>query len=265
MRTHLTGLRVRRRRRGSRARRSRRRPARGRSTTSWTGCGSGRGPPPRSPPRCVRPPIGTPKPMPAPPGEWASDGRKARRRIAIGGGAARRRQHPDLCVGLPSARLCESGPDAARRAGARLVRQRRRPRPARPRCAIVRRSKRPWRRRRTRWRCQDEQLGALSAAWQGRSADLSRAFLRRHGEASAAAAAAVRKTADALAALRDNLWHTVDGKVAAAIAADDRAPDGMAGRRAHCDDGRRRSCGRQRADRPARSSRSSTTTFAPIG
>jgi hypothetical protein len=72
---------------------------------------------------------------------------------------------------------------------------------------------------------QDDQLGALSAAWQGRSADLSRDFLRLHGEASAAAAAAVRTTADALAALRDNLWHTVDEKVAAAIAAEGRAPD----------------------------------------
>ena len=72
---------------------------------------------------------------------------------------------------------------------------------------------------------QDDQLGELSAAWQGHSADLSHEFLRRHGEASAAAAAAVRTTADALATLRDNLWHTVDGKVAAAIAADDRAPE----------------------------------------
>jgi hypothetical protein len=72
---------------------------------------------------------------------------------------------------------------------------------------------------------QDDQLGALSAAWQGRSADLSREFLRLHGEASSAAAAAVRTTADALAALRDNLWHTVDEKVAAAIAAEGRAPD----------------------------------------
>ena len=72
---------------------------------------------------------------------------------------------------------------------------------------------------------QDDQLGALSAAWQGRSADVSREFLRRHGEASSAAAAAVRSTADALAALRDNLWHTVDEKVAAAIAAEGRAPD----------------------------------------
>jgi hypothetical protein len=71
---------------------------------------------------------------------------------------------------------------------------------------------------------QDAQLGAMSAAWQGGSADVSRAFLRRHGEASAAAAAAVRTAADALATLRDNLWRTVDGKVAAAIAADGRAP-----------------------------------------
>ena len=72
---------------------------------------------------------------------------------------------------------------------------------------------------------QDDQLGELSAAWQGRSADLSREFLHRHGEASAAAAAAVRTTADALAKLRDNLWHTVDGKVAAAITTEGRAPD----------------------------------------
>jgi hypothetical protein len=72
---------------------------------------------------------------------------------------------------------------------------------------------------------QGDQFGALSAAWQGRSADLSRAFLHRHGEASAAAAAAVRTTADALAKLRDNLWHTVDGKVAAAITTEGRAPD----------------------------------------
>jgi hypothetical protein len=71
---------------------------------------------------------------------------------------------------------------------------------------------------------QDDQLGVLPAVWQGRSADLSLEFLRRHGEASAVAAAAVRTAADALATLRDNLWHTVDGKVAAAISADDRAP-----------------------------------------
>jgi uncharacterized protein YukE len=72
---------------------------------------------------------------------------------------------------------------------------------------------------------QDDQLDALSAVWQGRSADVSHEFLRMHGEASSAAAAAVRSTADTLAALRDNLWHTVDEKVAAAIAAEGRAPD----------------------------------------
>jgi hypothetical protein len=72
---------------------------------------------------------------------------------------------------------------------------------------------------------QEEGVGALVAAWQGASANLSRAFLGRHGDASVAAAAAVRTAAEALAALRDNLWHTVDGKVAAAIAIDDRAPD----------------------------------------
>lgn len=70
-----------------------------------------------------------------------------------------------------------------------------------------------------------QDIGALSAAWQGDGADASRAFLRLHGEASAAAAAAVRTAADALATLRDNLWLTVDGKVAAAIAVAERAPD----------------------------------------
>ena len=74
-------------------------------------------------------------------------------------------------------------------------------------------------------RLQDDQLGELSAAWQGHSAELSHEFLHRHGEASAAAVAAVHTTADALATLRDNLWRIVDGKVAAAIAADDRAPE----------------------------------------
>jgi len=69
-----------------------------------------------------------------------------------------------------------------------------------------------------------QDVGALSAAWQGDGADASRAFLRRHGEASAAAAAAVRTTADALATLRDNLWQTIDEK-AAAVAVVDRAPD----------------------------------------
>ena len=69
---------------------------------------------------------------------------------------------------------------------------------------------------------QEQQLGALAGAWQGRGGDASREFLLRHGEASDAAAAAVRKAVDAFTALRDDLWHTVDEKVAAAVAIDDR-------------------------------------------
>jgi hypothetical protein len=74
----------------------------------------------------------------------------------------------------------------------------------------------------TALRQQDDQLAVLSGAWDGAGADASREFLRRHGEASGASAAAVRTAADALTALRDNLWHMVDGKVAAALAIDDR-------------------------------------------
>jgi uncharacterized protein YukE len=69
---------------------------------------------------------------------------------------------------------------------------------------------------------QEVQLAALSAAWQGQGAEASREFLRRHSDASGAAAAAVRTAADALIALRDSLWHTVDGKVGAALDIDDR-------------------------------------------
>ena len=65
-------------------------------------------------------------------------------------------------------------------------------------------------------RLQEEQADALAGAWQGRGADASRAFLGRHAEASVAAASAVRDAADALAALRDDLWHAVDAKVGAA-------------------------------------------------
>jgi hypothetical protein len=69
---------------------------------------------------------------------------------------------------------------------------------------------------------QDDQRVAVSGAWSGSGADASREFLRRHGEASAAVAAAVRTAADALASLRDRLWQAVDGKVAAALAVEDR-------------------------------------------
>ena len=70
-----------------------------------------------------------------------------------------------------------------------------------------------------------QDIDALSAVWQGDGADASTVFLRRHGQASEVAAAAVRTSADALATLRDNLWKAVDEKVAAAINADGRAQD----------------------------------------
>lgn len=79
---------------------------------------------------------------------------------------------------------------------------------------------------------QQDQLAALSAAFRGRGADACREFLRRHGEASDAAAAAVRTAADALSTLRETLWRTVDGKVAATTAIDVTArPDWLAAAR----------------------------------
>ncbi len=71
-------------------------------------------------------------------------------------------------------------------------------------------------------RPQGDALAALSGAWQGRGAIASREFLMRHADAAAAAAAGVRTAGEALVALRDNLWQMVDGKVAAAMAIDDR-------------------------------------------
>jgi hypothetical protein len=69
---------------------------------------------------------------------------------------------------------------------------------------------------------QERQLGALSGAWQGRGGDATHEFLVRHGGASSAAASAVRDAVDALTALRDELWRTVDEKVGTAVAIDDR-------------------------------------------
>ena len=70
---------------------------------------------------------------------------------------------------------------------------------------------------------QDAQLALMSVAWHGPGAQASRDFLRRHGEASAAVVTAVRAAAESLASLRDRLWHSVDGKVAATMATQDRA------------------------------------------
>jgi hypothetical protein len=77
---------------------------------------------------------------------------------------------------------------------------------------------------------QDSHLVALTAAWHGRGADAAREFLRRHGEASVRATAAVRTAAHGLAELRDKLWQAVDGKVATVLAVDDQVqrPDWLA-------------------------------------
>jgi uncharacterized protein YukE len=69
---------------------------------------------------------------------------------------------------------------------------------------------------------QDAQLAMLSVAWRGPGAEASRDFLRRHSEASAAVVSAVRAAAESLASLRDRLWHSIDGKVAATLAAEAR-------------------------------------------
>jgi hypothetical protein len=69
---------------------------------------------------------------------------------------------------------------------------------------------------------QEAQLASMSVAWHGPGAQASRDFLRRHGEASEAVVAVVRTAAETLVSLRDRLWHSVDEKVAATIAADSR-------------------------------------------
>jgi hypothetical protein len=64
-------------------------------------------------------------------------------------------------------------------------------------------------------RLQDDQLTALTQAWQGGGARAAHEFLLRHGGAAQQAAAAVRRAADTMAALRDQLCRAVDSKVAA--------------------------------------------------
>ncbi|PRC50547.1 hypothetical protein C6A85_68830, partial [Mycobacterium sp. ITM-2017-0098] len=53
--------------------------------------------------------------------------------------------------------------------------------------------------------------------------DAAQDFLRRHGDASAAVAAAVRTAAEALVALREDLWQVVSTKVDAVVSIEARA------------------------------------------
>lgn len=63
-------------------------------------------------------------------------------------------------------------------------------------------------------RLQDDQLSALAQAWQGRGAQAAREFLRRQGGTAEQAVVAVRRAADTVARLHDQLWQAVDSKVA---------------------------------------------------
>jgi hypothetical protein len=72
-------------------------------------------------------------------------------------------------------------------------------------------------------RLQRAQVGELAAAWTGSGADSAVRFLQRHCDAANTVAAEVRAAAQRCEALRDNLWHLLDVKVATAIAIDDRA------------------------------------------
>jgi hypothetical protein len=71
---------------------------------------------------------------------------------------------------------------------------------------------------------QRAQVTELVAAWGGPGADSATRFLQRHCDAAAELAAHVRAAAEGCAALRDNLWQSVDGKVATAVAIDERRP-----------------------------------------
>jgi hypothetical protein len=69
---------------------------------------------------------------------------------------------------------------------------------------------------------QRAQVAELAAAWRGPGADSAARFLRRHSDAAAEVAAHVRAAAEGCAALRDNVWQAVDGKVASTTAIDER-------------------------------------------
>jgi hypothetical protein len=69
---------------------------------------------------------------------------------------------------------------------------------------------------------QRAQIAELAAVWTGPGADSAMRFLRCHRDAATETAAHLRAAAEGCDALRDNLWQLVDGKVATAIAVDDR-------------------------------------------
>jgi hypothetical protein len=69
---------------------------------------------------------------------------------------------------------------------------------------------------------QRAQLTELATAWRGPGAEAAIQFLRRHTDTAAEVAAQVHAAAEGCATLRDNVWQSVDGKVAATTSIDER-------------------------------------------
>jgi hypothetical protein len=69
---------------------------------------------------------------------------------------------------------------------------------------------------------QRTQVTELAAAWRGSGAESATRFLQRHCDVAAEVAAHVRAAAEHCAALRDDVWQSVDGKVATTVAIDER-------------------------------------------
>ena len=69
---------------------------------------------------------------------------------------------------------------------------------------------------------QRTQVTELAAGWRGSGADTAMRFLQRHCDVAAEVAAHVGAAAEHYAALREDVWKSVDGKVANAVAIDER-------------------------------------------
>jgi hypothetical protein len=81
---------------------------------------------------------------------------------------------------------------------------------------------------------QRTQVTELAAAWRGSGADTAMRFLQRHCNVAAQVAAHVGAAAEHYAALRDDVWKSVDGKVANAVAIDERRTAGRSSWLAAC-------------------------------
>jgi len=69
---------------------------------------------------------------------------------------------------------------------------------------------------------QRTQVTELAAAWRGSGAESATRFLQRHCDVAAEVAARVRAAAEHCATLLDDVWQSVDGKVATTVAIDER-------------------------------------------